>query len=61
MRDKILEHLHDHGRKTVHQIADHLKMDVFDVASIAVELIGEGIVRLEPLDGTLWYAEPVDG
>ncbi len=60
MRDQILEQLHDHGPKTVHQIADHLQMNVFDVAPIAVELIGEGIIRLEPLDGTLWYAEPIE-
>ncbi len=60
MRDQILEQLHDHGPKTVHQIADNLQADVFDVSAAAVELIGEGVIRLEPLDGTLWYAEPIE-
>ena len=61
MHEQILEHLHDHGPKTVYQIADAIQQDVFDVSTVAVELMDSGNLRLEPLDGTLWYLEKCDG
>lgn len=61
MRDQILEYLHDHGPKTVYQIADAIQQDVYDVSTVAVELMDGGRLYLEPLDGTLWYLEKCDG
>jgi len=57
MREQILELLHDGGPKTVHQIADELQTDVYDTSTVAVELMDEGHLYLEPADGTLWYLE----
>ena len=57
MRDQILELLHEHGPKTVYQIADELQTDVYGTSTVAVELMDEGHLYLEPADGTLWYLE----
>lgn len=60
MHDQILEYLHDSGPKTVYQIADAIQQDVCEVSTVAVELMDSGNLRLEPLDGTLWYLEASD-
>lgn len=60
MRDQILEQIYDRGPMTVYQIADNTQMDVYEISNVAVELMDEGLIRLEPLDGTLWYAEAVE-
>lgn len=61
MREQILEQIHDHGPKTVCQIADSAQLDVYELSIVAVAMIDEGLIYLEPADGTLWYAEVVGG
>lgn len=55
MRDQILECVHDHGPQTVYQIADKIQQCVYEVSTVAVELMDEGLLYLETADGTLWY------
>lgn len=56
MREQILDQIHDHGPQTVCQIADSTHLDVYELSIAAVEMIDEGLIYLEPADGTLWYA-----
>ncbi len=60
MREDILECVFQLGPQTVYQIADWLQEDVYEVSTLAVELMDDGKLYLEPADGTLWYAEAVD-
>lgn len=56
MRGQILEQIHHNGPQTVCQIADSTQLDVYELSTVAVEMINEGLIYLEAADGTLWYA-----
>lgn len=57
MKADILECVFQLGPQTVHQIANWLQADVHEVSNVAVELMDDGRLYLEPQDGTLWYLE----
>lgn len=55
MEDDIQDYICEHGPKTVREIAEYLQADTNDVSlAVAGMIIGE-TVRLEPLDGKIWY------
>lgn len=60
MRDDILEAVFNLGPQTVYQIAEWLDADVYDVSTVAVELMDDGLLYLEAGDGTLWYVEETE-